>query len=229
MVKRSKFLFATALLSLGLVARADAAVLIAGHPPGPGVPDPTAQIHNTGSQTNLNTVTGITVPGGVLYDFSSPTALSINGAGHATVEAFAGTGWHELTLTPQDYGYAFTAIDFNLNVDGVNRSNPFYVDIVATLVGGGTELLDNVELGNGQNKFYVYGDSGELIQSLTFTGWRDTTNITQGYIIDIRQVDVDSMAYAPEPASWAMMIAGFGLIGASMRRRKGQAKVRFAF
>jgi hypothetical protein len=24
----------------------------------------------------------------------------------------------------------------------------------------------------------------------------------------------------PEPASWAMMIAGFGLVGASMRRRK---------
>lgn len=30
----------------------------------------------------------------------------------------------------------------------------------------------------------------------------------------------------PEPATWAMMIAGFGLVGAAMRRRKAQ--VRFA-
>jgi hypothetical protein len=27
----------------------------------------------------------------------------------------------------------------------------------------------------------------------------------------------------PEPASWAMLIAGFGLTGAAMRRRRQQA------
>ena len=32
----------------------------------------------------------------------------------------------------------------------------------------------------------------------------------------------------PEPATWAMMLAGFGLMGASMRRKQ-QGKVRFAF
>ena len=30
----------------------------------------------------------------------------------------------------------------------------------------------------------------------------------------------------PEPASWAMMIAGFGLVGAAMRRRGGQRSIR---
>lgn len=34
-------------------------------------------------------------------------------------------------------------------------------------------------------------------------------------------------AAVPEPASWAMMIAGFGLVGAAMRRRT-KVKVRFA-
>lgn len=33
----------------------------------------------------------------------------------------------------------------------------------------------------------------------------------------------------PEPATWAMMILGFGLVGGAMRRRKQQARVRFAF
>jgi hypothetical protein len=34
----------------------------------------------------------------------------------------------------------------------------------------------------------------------------------------------------PEPATWALMLAGFGAIGFAMRRqRKPQPKVRFAF
>lgn len=32
----------------------------------------------------------------------------------------------------------------------------------------------------------------------------------------------------PEPATWAMMIAGFGFIGAAMRRRKPRTAVRYA-
>jgi len=36
-----------------------------------------------------------------------------------------------------------------------------------------------------------------------------------------------SFAYVPEPATWAMLIAGFGLVGAAMRRRN-QAVASFA-
>ena len=32
----------------------------------------------------------------------------------------------------------------------------------------------------------------------------------------------------PEPATWAMMIGGFGIVGASMRRRRNKAKVTYA-
>ena len=32
---------------------------------------------------------------------------------------------------------------------------------------------------------------------------------------------VDTIAAVPEPASWALMIAGFGLVGAAARRRRG--------
>ncbi len=37
---------------------------------------------------------------------------------------------------------------------------------------------------------------------------------------------VDTFSGVPEPASWAMMISDFGLVGGAMRRR---AKVRVAF
>jgi len=43
---------------------------------------------------------------------------------------------------------------------------------------------------------------------------------------------VDNMTFtaaseAPEPATWAMMVGGFGLLGAAMRRRRTRTSVRF--
>jgi hypothetical protein len=35
-------------------------------------------------------------------------------------------------------------------------------------------------------------------------------------------------AAVPEPATWAMIIFGFGALGATMRRRKEQVRIRFA-
>ena len=37
-----------------------------------------------------------------------------------------------------------------------------------------------------------------------------------------------NIAAVPEPATWAMMIGGFGMIGASMRRRRQQVRVTYA-
>ncbi len=44
---------------------------------------------------------------------------------------------------------------------------------------------------------------------------------------DVGSYDV-SVAAVPEPASWAMMIGGFGMVGGAMRRRKLSAKVTYA-
>ena len=37
-----------------------------------------------------------------------------------------------------------------------------------------------------------------------------------------------SLAAVPEPATWAMMIMGFGLIGGAYRSRRTQGKISFA-
>jgi hypothetical protein len=39
---------------------------------------------------------------------------------------------------------------------------------------------------------------------------------------------VISFAPVPEPATWAMMVGGFGLVGGAMRRRKSQIRVTYA-
>lgn len=62
--------------------------------------------------------------------------------------------------------------------------------------------------------FDMLGQSG--ITSVAITGG------TGNFRLD------DFAAAAPEPATWAMMIFGFGAVGAAMRRRKVTTKVSFA-
>jgi hypothetical protein len=42
-------------------------------------------------------------------------------------------------------------------------------------------------------------------------------------------IDAVTVTTVPEPASWAMMLAGFGLVGFAMRRRQRETRIRFAF
>jgi hypothetical protein len=44
-----------------------------------------------------------------------------------------------------------------------------------------------------------------------------------GFDVDFIQVLPGSIGAVPEPASWAMLIAGFGLVGAAQRRRVARA------
>lgn len=60
------------------------------------------------------------------------------------------------------------------------------------------------------------GIDGQLIRSVSFT-------VDNGGTFDeFRQL---RLTVIPEPASWAMMVAGFGLIGAAMRRRRAITSV----
>ncbi|WP_380874704.1 hypothetical protein ACFB49_00770 [Sphingomonas sp. DBB INV C78] len=57
--------------------------------------------------------------------------------------------------------------------------------------------------------------------TLTFAA-AGTSESLGGYVDNI------TLTAVPEPASWAMMIAGFGMVGGAMRRRTVRASVRFA-
>lgn len=77
---------------------------------------------------------------------------------------------------------------------------------------------------NGQNFLGIYGDAGEV-----FTGVSIVTNPIWTGFQDLRQVRLGGVSTnaVPEPATWAMMLAGFGAMGVAMRRRRKVA-VSFA-
>ena len=68
--------------------------------------------------------------------------------------------------------------------------------------------------------FFTAGSAGTLKFSI---GTSSADNI--GPLLDDVKLTID--ARVPEPAAWAMMLAGFGLVGAAMRRREKVA-VTFA-
>lgn len=67
---------------------------------------------------------------------------------------------------------------------------------------------------NNRRIFFTLS-SGEELQSLSF--------ISTGIAFEVDDIVFTGIA-VPEPSTWAMMIAGFGLVGGAMRRRNREAK-----
>jgi len=91
-----------------------------------------------------------------------------------------------------------------------------------------TLLVDFLTSTGGQNLdslfnhySYTFTTAPGLVQ-VQFTNFASSTDNTDAFVDNV------SLQAVPEPATWAMMIGGFALVGASMRRRVSQANVRFA-
>lgn len=114
-------------------------------------------------------------------------------------------------------GWFLTSFSFYMG------SPDMYNHVRFDFVGGGFDVLDGDEIwgggasgqaGNGDRSkgFRVYYDfEGEYVNKITFT--TETTNA----------FEFDGLAgtlAVPEPAAWALMIGGFGMAGAMLRRRR---------
>ncbi|NJC33353.1 hypothetical protein GGR88_000827 [Sphingomonas jejuensis] len=74
--------------------------------------------------------------------------------------------------------------------------------------------------------------NGDQVSSRTngrfmFAGVQGFSSVT--FASGQNSFEIDNFrAAVPEPATWAMMIAGFGMVGAGMRRRRASGQVAFA-
>jgi hypothetical protein len=104
------------------------------------------------------------------------------------------TSWNGVTVT---FDRPFTVVSQGAGFWGTGT---FGVNGTSTGFTGNSEV-------HGVLKF------AGTMTSLTFT---DTSENWHGFTIGIGQAG----GVVPEPQSWAMLIAGFGLVGATMRRRR---------
>jgi len=165
--------------------------------------------------TNVTTVTGTVGPSDLLVNFTSESGsglLNANPSGQATVSG--GTG--NVSLTQLSFGLdsdqTFTRAVFNINaatngsavihVEGINISGGFFED-------------DFTVDANGENFFTVTSINGQLMTSVELTGINGAT------FEDVRQVRLGGFVTAvPEPETYALMMAGLGLMGFVAKRRK---------
>ncbi len=204
-----KYLVTACCASVALASPAHATVVIDGFSLNTGSFGAATGVHSTGTQSGT-TLNGFVNTDGSGVTFSSTSALKITGSGEATVLPVSGSitnlnvlfekAWNNVT-----FSFAGSTGTFLLLVNGSSLfSSP---------------VCNICTIGNGQNKFTLSGN-GITSLAYTFNPGVDTA----------KQFRVEGVSPAvPEPATWAMMLLGFGVLGFGMRRRsKDRVRARFA-
>jgi hypothetical protein len=121
-------------------------------------------------------------------------------------------------------GYAFTLAGFNLN--DLPGNGDWFVRVSAF---DGATLKASTVFGESNNtKFKIAATGGDVlthfqIQLVTDIGGLTPVALNGATVLDgVGQVRIDDVGAVavPEPATWAMMIMGFGGVGSLLRRRR---------
>jgi hypothetical protein len=81
-------------------------------------------------------------------------------------------------------------------------------------------------IGQGKGTMFYTGSNANPVFTVgTFTLLPFAFGTSGGYTVTIKEVIA---AAVPEPATWAMMLVGFGMIGGAARYRRRAVKVSFA-
>jgi hypothetical protein len=173
---------------------------------------------NTGNgQANAQTSVAVAFAsaGAFLFDATSTTSIS-NLSNGISASAKAGKYLFNYIFTLTTPG-TLTA-DWDLSAPNVLQpaNGPLFgggLQLAPTAVGSTTQAL-----GVGTYSLSMTADFQDLIA-------RTGPGITRGNSSNHFAFQI---ATVPEPAAWAMMLIGFGLVGSSMRSRKGKTTVVYA-
>lgn len=158
--------------------------------------------------------------GGTLFGqpFStSNTQATFTGTGPDKGVRFGvdGSASYTLTsLTALSGGVTYTFTDSNLK---------FFTNATGTVAGfriNPTDILFSFDTGTGN---LVQGTTG----TANSAGFALTNGTNNGFVsinaVSGASIPVPAAAAVPEPATWAMMLAGFGMVGLGLRSRKRQS------
>ncbi|WP_293345186.1 PEPxxWA-CTERM sorting domain-containing protein [Phenylobacterium sp.] len=113
-------------------------------------------------------------------------------------------------------GSTFTAAEININVPNGGGPPQAWSITLGGVDSDGTAFSQFFGGITNDQFFNFVATNGQVITSIDF---RTSQEVALG------QLRLGGLTAVPEPATWAMMIIGFGGVGALMRRKRG----RFAF
>jgi hypothetical protein len=164
------------------------------------------------------------------FDAADPNDLSIGATGTLP----GGVRFDNQTATPADFSQGLTfgnSLRFDVTLSGAAIESP--VNDGGNYIGTAFFL----SFGNGDFSEYLFSENtgpfGSIAAALHIQQDGSVLAVANPSGEDYTQSSglsfatiAPAVAAVPEPASWAMMVGGFGLIGAAMRRRR--VSVRFA-
>ncbi|WP_310496797.1 PEPxxWA-CTERM sorting domain-containing protein [Sandarakinorhabdus sp.] len=144
----------------------------------------------------------------------SPDAVGARAAYFVTDRANGQSLSQSIFLTAGRYEFGFSAF---APQNGFNNAGE--ARFRATLLGN---TIANYAVSSGPIRTWQHF-SGQT--TITTDGFYNVSFVFDTSFVPSKDVVIDRVyvAAVPEPASWAMLIAGFGLVGVSARRRKAQS------
>lgn len=187
----------------------------------PGAVQPDENVLFSGPDPVGSTAIGFTNQTNTSVTFLGSETLVTPANGQARIEAADG-GLDNLEFLLTDPALGFTEVEFN-----IFGSRATATSVTLNFTDQFGTVFDRVvEIDSGQNFFSARGIDDQFITNVSFTLNGDVQDLRQvrvGGIVELEDGGIG--AGVPEPASWAMMLGGFGLIGFATRRRRAALTV----
>lgn len=159
--------------------------------------------------------------------FGSILEVYPNIDGGSEADAVAANSYFQIDLAaaPSDT-LGLESLSFDAGKGGYSSPRSFFVR--SSLDGFSTDLISQ-SFGDGQSAPSLYGvNLASAFGSATNVTFRFyvTTPSAANNSMDFRALSFDSAPFSPgvpEPATWALMIMGFGLAGSALRRKSAAA------
>lgn len=185
--------------------------------PGAVQPDENVAFHN--NVPSGNSATGHTNQTSTQVNFTGIEPLVTPSQGQARIEA--GDGGLSQLAFELNGGLGFREVEFNIFGTGGTATET----VLNFTDQFGTVFSDTFAITNGENYFSAVALDNQFITRVQFLLNGDVQDARQFRIGGIGIVPDPDTSTVPEPESWALFIVGFGLVGATMRRRSRMISV----